>query len=231
MEEKNQVTPLPEAVSGHVRRLCERYGHLRETEKGLVDCYRGMIEIFERGGVLFVCGNGGSFADAIHIKGELAKSFEKGRSLKDLQVVDELKKTEAGIKLIENLEEGLPVIVLGESHALDSAYGNDREWVYSYAQELNSFAARVKPAMLMGISTSGNAKNVVAAMTLARAYGITTVSFTGMKGGEAAKIADIAWKVPGDCTAEIQENQVLLYHTLCRMVEEYFFGNEKKHTN
>jgi len=128
-----------------------------------------------------------------------------------------------GKKLIANLEGGFPVIVLGESHSLRSAYENDRDPILSYAQELYSFTPLLRPSVFMGISTSGNAANVIAAITLAQANQFTTISFTGPAGGALAQLADIAWRVPGDSTAEIQENQVPLYHALCRMIEIHLF--------
>jgi len=116
--------------------------------------------------------------------------------------------------------------VLGESHGLRSAFENDRDPRFSYAQELNSFVPYIKTGVLMGISTSGNAQNVTAAMTLAGAYGLTTISFTGPDGGQLAKLADIPWRVPGENTPEIQENQLPLYHGLCMMIEQHFFPND-----
>jgi D-sedoheptulose 7-phosphate isomerase len=194
------------------------------TKPGLNEVYEVLVDIFARGGILYLCGNGGSFADAMHIKGELAKSFVKPRPVNDSNLTDKLKKSDMGKRLRENLERGLPVVVLGESHSLRSAYENDREGVFSYAQELNAFAERIKPGALLGISTSGNANNVIAAMTLAKAYGLVTISFTGPDGGQMAQIADIAWRAPGENTPEIQENQVPLYHALCKMIEAHFFG-------
>jgi D-sedoheptulose 7-phosphate isomerase len=221
---KQADTPLPDAVKAIVGRISQRSGLLDDSEQVLIGVYRAVVDVFEQGGILYICGNGGSFADAIHIKAELTKSFERPRPITDPKVKARLKGSKIGAALLENLEVGLPVVVLGESHGLRSAYENDRDPIFSYAQELNAFAGHLKTGALLGISTSGNAKNVIAAMTLAKAYELVTISFTGPDGGQLAQTADIALRVPGDCTARIQENQIPLYHTLCRMIEAHFFN-------
>ncbi len=216
--------PLPSQVAEVVAEMLGRFEFLESAREGLEKSYRAIVKTYEAGGMFYLCGNGGSFADAIHIKGELTKSFMIRRSLTCGPVYETLQATAEGRELAEKLEPGFPVIVLGESHSIRSAYENDRDPVYSYAQELLSFAGHGQPGVLMGISTSGNAKNVTAALRVAKACGLATIGFTGPGGGRLAEIADIAWRVPGKNTPEIQENQVVLYHALCRMVEGYFFG-------
>ena len=218
------ITPLPHQIQDIVDELFRRRADLNPAREGLIQTYVALTELFGSGGILFLCGNGGSFADAVHIKGELAKSFETPHPISSAEVLAELEQSELGRELAGQLEQGFGVIVLGESHSLRSAFANDTHSQVSYAQELNSFAAHIKSGVLMGISTSGNSRNVNAAMTLARAYRFTTISFTGPAGGEAAQLADIGWRVPGGSTAEIQENQAPLYHGLCRMIEAHFFG-------
>jgi len=215
---------LPEAVRAVFDRVVEQNEHLRPSCDGLLASYEAIVKAFEDSGILYLCGNGGSFADAMHIKGELAKSFVLPRPIVNKMVLAKLSCTEMGKRLADSVEMALPVVVLGESHSLRSAYANDRDGVLAYAQELNSFAGRIKNGVLMGISTSGNAENVLAAMTLARAYGLTTISFTGPGGGKMAELADIVWKSPGESTPEVQESQLPLYHALCLMVEAFFFG-------
>ncbi len=235
---KNQSAPLPDAIQIILENVFTRYPSLVGAQEGLLLAYDAITTVFEQHGILYLCGNGGSFADAVHIKGELVKRFETNRPIRDPGLIARLHQSEIGKKLIANLEGGFPVVVLGESHSLRSAYENDREPTLAYAQELYSFASLHHqnqhahasvgmapiPGVLLGISTSGNAANVIAAMTLAKAHQFTTISFTGPQGGPLAELADIDWRVPGDSTAAIQENQVPLYHTLCRMIEIRFFG-------
>ncbi len=213
-----------------IRKLIEHFSlnfpHLKKCIPQIFAVFNGLVVPLKRGAILFICGNGGSFSDAMHIKGELAKSFERERPLTDKKIIKNLSVLPYGKELIENLEFGFPVVVLGESHSLRSAYGNDRDPIYAYAQELNSFLCRIKDGVFWGISTSGNARNVIAAMSVAKAYNILTISFTGSDGGKMAKIADLSLKVPGKTTADIQENQLPIYHLLCKMIEAYFFpGN------
>ncbi len=223
-QETKGSTPLPPQVAEVVAEMLGRFELLESAREGLEKSYRAIVKTYEAGGIFYLCGNGGSFADAIHIKGELAKSFMIRRSLTRGPVYEVLNRTIVGRELAEKLEPGFPVVVLGESHSIRSAYENDRDPLYSYAQELLSFAGHGQPGVLMGISTSGNAKNVTAAMRVAKACGLATIGFTGPGGGRLAEIADISWRAPGKNTPEIQENQVVLYHALCRMVEGYFFG-------
>ena len=235
---KNGTSPLPDNIHEIAEKTFSRYPSLVGSREGLLRAYDAIAAVFQQHGILYLCGNGGSFADAMHIKGELSKRFETSRPLRDPELISRLNQNDIGKQLIANLEVGFPVIVLGESHSLRSAYENDRDPTLAYAQELYSFTPlhnrkqhaqedlSMPPiaSVLMGISTSGNAANVIAAMTLAKATQFTTISFTGPQGGPLAQLADIDWRVPGDSTAEIQENQVPLYHTLCRMIEIHFFG-------
>ena len=218
------ASSLSRPVAAIVERVFSRYKDLSESRRGLERAFWSIAEVLADDGVLYLCGNGGSFADAVHIKGELAKSFVRNRPITDATLRARLPKFERGERLLAELEMGFPVVVLGESHALRSAYENDRDPLLHYAQELNSFAAHLRPGVLMGISTSGNAENVCSAMTLARAYDIRTVSFTGPGGGKLAELAEIDWQVRGDSTSEIQEHQVVLYHGLCMMIEAHFFA-------
>jgi D-sedoheptulose 7-phosphate isomerase len=228
MEDNTKIPPppLPPQVKEIADETLRRFPGLESAMAGLEKSYRTVVSTYEKGGIFYLCGNGGSFADAVHIKGELAKSFMKKRPLMDAEIISELNKTNEGKMLVDTLEMGFPAVVLGESHSLRSAFENDRDPVCSYAQELLSFVSHIPCGMFLGISTSGNAKNVAAAMTLAKAYKIPAISFTGPKGGRLSELADIDWRVPGAITAEIQENQLVLYHALCRMIEAYFFSGE-----
>lgn len=219
MNQPDHLPPLPSDVIALTHELLARRTDLESARDGLLRSCAAIIKAFTEGGPLYLCGNGGSFADAIHIKGELAKSFERKRPIRDPRVIEKLRQSALGQRLLEVLEGGMPVVVLGESHGLRSAFENDKSAEFSYAQELNSFIRWIKAGVWLGISTSGNAKNVLAAAALAKAYGLTTIGFTGPDGGQLAPQVEIPWRVPGDRTATIQENQQVLYHTLCRMIE------------
>jgi len=223
-----KAPPLPQKVNEILEEFFTHWSTLKSSRAGLVSAYQAIAATLEDGGILYLCGNGGSFADAMHIKGELAKSFLLPRPIRNEKVKMSLQKSEMGKKMLENLERALPVLVLGESHALRSAFSNDRDPVFCYAQELGAFVERTKNGILLAISTSGNAENILAAVTLARAYEITSISFTGPTGGKLAQMADIDWRTPSGRNApEVQEEQLPLYHTLCRMIEAHFFAESE----
>lgn len=212
-------------VLGQVELLMSRYPQLVCIEKELLSAYRVLIKCYENDNKLLIAGNGGSAADCEHIAGELMKRFKLPRpvptSLADkLQAIDPLR----GARLAENLEQGLTAIPLVSHEALTTAYINDVDGLGVFAQQLYGFGK--SGDVFLGISTSGNSKNIINAAVVAKAMDITVVGLTGAAGGELARIADIAIKVPEDETYRIQELHLPVYHCLCGMIEEYFFGGE-----
>ncbi|PID57847.1 phosphoheptose isomerase [candidate division KSB3 bacterium] len=177
---------------------------------------------FEAGGRLFLCGNGGSCADCIHIAGELMKTFKLPRPLSVAR-----KACFAGLEFEEQLtaylQEGLPCHVLGLNPGLASAIQNDNTFSgLQYAQEL--YGQGKAGDVLLGISTSGNALNVRYAASVAKALGMTVIALTGSGGGELAKHADRAIRVPETETYKVQEQHLIVYHTLCMWLELRFFA-------
>jgi len=225
MSNKSNLPPLPAHVLAIADQLMKKRPDLSDSRGGLLAACQAIITCFDNGGILYLCGNGGSFADAGHIKGELAKSFARKRPVTDETLLKKLQPSDTGKRLAETLEVGFPVVVLGESHSLRSAFENDRDPVLHYAQELHAFAAHTKSGVFLGISTSGDSQNVHAAMTLASALDLTTISFTGPAGGKLSEIANIDWRSPaGTNPSEVQEEQLPLYHALCLMIEAKFFA-------
>ncbi len=199
----------------------EKYPELKGRVPDLLKVYIKLINCFENGHTLFLCGNGGSFADCMHLSAELLKSFEKKR---DLRPVD--RETFYGLpygkELSDALEYGLPVHVLGLNHSLFTAVENDNPARFmEFAQEL--FAFGKKGDVIIGVSTSGNARNVMYAMITGKAKGLTTIALTGNTGGELATVADITIKAPAIAVKDVQEFHVPIYHTICSMVESHFF--------
>jgi D-sedoheptulose 7-phosphate isomerase len=181
------------------------------------------IAVLNAGGCLYICGNGGSMSDALHISGELLKSYTLPRPLgTDVQA----RLRDAGPYgqiLAQNLQQGLRTMVLGLNHSLNSAIENDVAVPgIGYAQEL--FAMARPGDALLGISTSGNARNVCYAAQVARSLGVTVISLTGQSGGKLADLADIAIRAPETRTDRVQELHIILYHCLCEMLEIVFFG-------
>ncbi len=205
--------------------LLSRKPELTQCKEDIINSHLSIVKCYESEGTLFTCGNGGSFADAIHIAGELMKSFERKRPL-NKDFADKLSEEFAGEELKKYLEVGLRAIPLGLNPSLKSAIENDIPMKdIAYAQELNVL---IKPGdVLLAISTSGNAKNCLYAMSVAKAKSCTTIALTGPKGGQMAQYADIAIRVPGDSTKIIQEYHQSVWHTLCAMVEVHFFPEKR----
>lgn len=186
---------------------------MRKMEKTLKQAVDMLVESFANGGKLLVCGNGGSSADSAHIVGELVKGFCKKRPLSaELQA-------QIGT---DRLQMGLPAIDLTAQSALLSAVANDLGGEYCYAQQVMAYA---RPGdVLIGISTSGNTKNVALAMRAARALGARTIAMTGESGGEIATLCDLWVGVDERETYRVQEEHIRFYHQLCLGVENHFFA-------
>lgn len=186
-----------------------------------LSAYNLLVKGFQAQHRLFLCGNGGSFADALHFSGELLKSFKQRRVLSqaDKEIFSQC---EFGDILAESLEYGLPCIVLGLNHSLSSAIQNDCQIeAIQYAQEL--YALGQQGDMLLAISTSGNAQNVLYATTVAKVLGVGTIGLTGSGGGKLVEHVDIVLKAPETSTESVQEHHIVIYHTLCAMLEARFF--------
>lgn len=202
--------------------ILENEESLSPMKTEITGIFNMMKSVFEQGGTLFICGNGGSFADSIHIAAELLKSFEKERNIpaEDEKIFSGLY---GGDVLTQHLEQGLPAIALGANQALATALLNDSdEKEMIFAQEL--YALGSEQDMLMGISTSGNARDVLLAVSAARALNMKTAALTGRGGGQLRNAADISAVVPRETTREVQQVHEVIYHTLCLMLEEHFFG-------
>ena len=185
-----------------------------------------IIKSYTAGGKLLICGNGGSSSDSDHLVGELMKSFEIERPL-DISFKQRLAEISAsrGKYLAGKLEHGLPAISLSAHTALTSAICNDTDASLVFAQQVIGYGT--EKDVLIGISTSGNSQNVIDACITARAMNMTVIGITGKTGGRVKEYCDILINVPGDSTASSQELQLPVYHTICRMVEEHFYGNRK----
>lgn len=167
-------------------------------------------------GKVLLCGNGGSAADAGHWAAELLKSFRRPRP------IDDFWHAKLGPRLSAQLEGALPAIALPDFAATLTAFGNDRDPAYAYAQLVWALG---KPAdVLVGISTSGNAQNVVLACQAATALDMIPIGLTGAAGGDLAEVVDICIRVPATEVAQVQEYHLPIYHCLAAMLEDEFFG-------
>ena len=171
-----------------------------------------MIETYKNGGKVLVCGNGGSAADSEHIVGELMKGFMLKRCVNDERIPQSLR---AG------LQGALPAISLPSQTAVLSAFINDVEPDMMYAQLVYGYAN--ENDLVIGISTSGNSKNVVNAVEVAKCVGAKTLAFTGAKESRLSELCDVTIKVPETETCKVQELHLPVYHYLCAELEKIFF--------
>jgi phosphoheptose isomerase len=210
------------AAASVLRRTMERAPQLVGTASALAQAFSTLSRCFVTGGTLFVGGNGGSMADALHISGELNKSFLHPRPIPAAhrQRFSELP---GGEELAEYLQQGMRTVVLGTNPSLTTAVSNDISLPHvGLAQELYVLA---HPGdVFLGISTSGNAQNIRYAATVARTLGLSVIALTGEQGGRLSGQADVGIKAPATDTAEIQNLHVQIYHVLCEMLEAQLFG-------
>ena len=214
---------LEQRLEKHINLLIQRYPILATVKKDIIDAYLVMEECYEHDGKMLIAGNGGSAADSEHIAGELMKRFKTPRPVTP-KMAEKLKEIDPirGADLAKNLERGLMAIPLVAHEALSTAYINDVDGIGVFFFFLFGFG---RPGdVFLGISTSGNSKNVMSATVVARALGIKVVGLTGAKGGELASVADVAVKVPETETYMIQELHLPVYHCWCLMLEDKFFG-------
>lgn len=218
---------LENRIQKHIELLIQRYPKLLICKEDIINAYNIMEECFSNGGKLLVAGNGGSAADSEHIAGELMKSFKIQRSVtkeyaEKLMQID----PERGLYLSKNLERSLMAIPLVAHEALTTAYINDVDGLGVFAQQLMGFGR--SGDVFLGISTSGNSENIINATVVARASGIKIIGLTGETGGELDQVSDVTIKVPEKETYMAQELHLPVYHCLCLMLEEKFFGNQSE---
>ena len=187
-------------VYKHLELLIERYPVLSACKQSIIEAYEILERSYVNGGKLLVCGNGGSSADSGHIVGELMKGFKLGRRVSSsfaekLKYVDE--------ELGATIADCDPQLV--------------------FAQQVGGYG---KPGdVFLGISTSGNSKNVLYAAVVAKACGLHIIGLTGEKESKMMNYADVCIRVPETETFMVQELHLPVYHCLCLMLESRFFEN------
>lgn len=214
---------MEDKLHKHIELLTERYPKLAVCKEDVIKAYNILEAAYEDSRKLLVCGNGGSASDSEHIVGELMKEFRLKRKVfanqtEAMKAID----PEMGQILAENLQGALPAICLTGHSALSTAFMNDANADLIFAQQVNGYG---KPNdVFLGISTSGNSKNVVYAAITAKAKGLSVIGLTGQNNSKIASIADVCIKVPEVETYKIQELHLPVYHCLCLMLEDKFFG-------
>ena len=202
--------------------LTTRYPKLKSCFSDIETTVNCIIDSYNSGGKLLLCGNGGSCADCEHIVGELMKGFMLKRPLGDRKK-QEMKANCSLLDdgVLDKLQRGLPAIAIPSITGLNSAFCNDVDSELVYAQPLMSLGD--KKDVLLCISTSGNSKNCVAAAKVAKGLGLTVIGLTGETGGNLKSIADICICVPETETYKVQELHLPVYHYICAELEKHFF--------
>ena len=167
--------------------------------EAVVEAGRITAEAMKAGRKLMVCGNGGSAADSQHLVAEFVSRLTVDRP-------------------------ALRAIALTTDTSILTAIGND--YSYDNVFERQVEALGLEGDVLLAISTSGNSKNCVKALKLAKAMGLHTIAYTGNKGGAMAALADINVIIPSDTTMNIQESHLALEHIYCMVVERFYFGED-----
>ena len=198
-----------------LEKLIQRQPELSSCLSSIKAAGRELVSCFEAGKKLLLCGNGGSCADCEHIAGELIKRFSRSREIpKEVQ-------QKLGPELSRELHGGLPALSLPSMIGFHTAFSNDDNPEYAFAQQVLTFG---KPGdIFLGISTSGNSKNIIHAARAAKALNLMVISLTGKNGGALAPLSDVAIQAPANEVPRIQELHLPMYHALCQMIEDTIF--------
>lgn len=198
---------------------------LKDTAPSVAAAVELLVRCFSSSHRVFVCGNGGSAADAEHIVGELMKSFLLPRKIsgEDDRKLREMYPEVYGY-LHKNLQQALPVYSLVSETALMTAFSNDQVADLCFAQQVLGYGQQGD--VLIVLSTSGNSKNILFASQIAHFKGMEVIALTGSTGGAMRELADVLINVPSDITFRIQEYHLPVYHAMCAAVENEFFSTE-----
>ena len=173
---------------------------LRDYVGQIKDIADLIIDCLKKGGKVMLCGNGGSAADSQHIAAEFIGRFKRDRT-------------------------ALAAISLTTNTSILTSLANDYGYDVVFSKQVEALAQ--KNDILIGISTSGKAKNVTLALKQAKKNNLKTVALTGGDGGELAKLADVSFIVPSSITARIQEAHITVGHIICELVEQILCQEQK----
>ena len=183
---------IKEEFSSHLETINKVIGSM---EQDIETASKIIVDALKNGNKILLCGNGGSAADAQHIAAELTGRYKTER-------------------------RGLPGIALTTDTSALTAIGNDYGYDRVFDRQVESLAS--SGDVIIGISTSGNSKNVISALKLGQELGCKTVGLTGRDGGAMNDVCDINMVVPSDNTPRIQEMHILFGHTICQIIDNNF---------
>ncbi len=214
---------MKEKVAGLFQQLLENFPKLNECKDDISEAFTLLTRCYHGNGKVLICGNGGSAADTEHIVGELMKSFLIKRPVhatykERLAEIDPV----SGNAIANGLEGALPALSLVSQTSLMSAFANDVAADMVFAQQVYGYGRNGDA--LIAISTSGNSSNVCKAAAVAKASGLFVIGLTGERECALDKFSDVTIHAPSKETFRIQEYHLPVYHTLCAMLEEEFYG-------
>ncbi len=203
--------------------LIKSYPELKVVVPKINDAVNRLINVYSNGGKILACGNGGSAADCEHIVGELLKEFKVKRKISK-ETQEKLLLSGASKEYLDNVYGALPAISLASHVGFITAFINDADADYVFAQQL--YALGKSGDALFAISTSGNSLNIINVAIMAKAKDICVIGLTGENGGKLSEYSDVLINVPSIETAKVQEYHLPVYHIICELLEKYFFGQE-----
>ncbi|MDR1255243.1 MAG: SIS domain-containing protein [Puniceicoccales bacterium] len=198
--------------------LLERYPQLMPCKLHIQSAFTLLCFCFRKKGKILLAGNGGSASDTDHIAGELLKSFGGPKRLS--------KRLESSLSVdaMQNLQHALPAIPLPNLTGIMSAFCNDCNAEWSFAQLV--WGLGQERDVLWCLSTSGNSKNILRAVEIARAKKMAILGLASESGGQMKNLCDVCICVPETETFKVQELHLPVYHCLCLMLESYFFSTD-----
>ena len=219
-EEIDEYSSLIAATIGDedMKTLFDRYPELEGQRENIESAINALEKCFKSGGKILVCGNGGSASDASHIVAELMKGFLSKRPL-DKELSKKINR-EFAVEEVEKLQLGIPCIDLGAQVALNTAFMNDVDPKLIFAQQVVGYSRNSPNDVVIGLSTSGNSKNVVNAIKVAKSLGLTTIALTGDSDNQLSKLSTICIKAPSKETYRAQEYHLPIYHYICMELEK-----------
>jgi D-sedoheptulose 7-phosphate isomerase len=186
---------IDQLLGGHIDEHLRVVSSLRECSEAIGQIAEAWLNCLREGGKILFFGNGGSAADAQHLAAELVVRYRSNR-------------------------RALAGLALTTDTSVLTAHSNDFGFETVFARQVEAMAR--SGDVVIGISTSGTSKNVMAGLRAANEAGCVTVAFTGAEGGPCAELSTLALKVPSNITAHVQECHLLVGHVLCGAVETFF---------
>ena len=202
----------------NMKTFYERYPELEPQKEYIEEAINLLENCFKNNGKILVCGNGGSSSDAAHITGELMKNFREKRPLNE-KLAGKINK-EFDEEVSNKLQIGIPCIDLTAQSGLLTAFANDVDPDYVFAQQVIGYSKDNPNDIVLGLSTSGNSKNVVNAIKVAKALGLKTISLTGKNDSLLSKLSTICIKAPETEVFKVQEYHLPIYHYICMELEK-----------